>query len=269
VGAAFGVVRVAVMLVAGTGAGGLQALERRVVRGLVAGVLVVLLVAGGVMDDTPAARSARDPGPSRAEIARGTEGVAATTTTTLEPPALAPAPAAPTADPADEGLAAALPEVLLPGWPRAADDPKRRLGPLDLAAAAAAERDTPAERALLETRHFRRGHARAWRGPDGQVGYASVYEFATPADAAAYLVDGITTIEARGARIYDVAEPAPAGGKGFSQVAQAGAGTASTVSHGVVFVDGTRFFLVFVSADDSASVDPTLAARAAASVAGA
>lgn len=103
-------------------------------------------------------------------------------------------------------------------------------------------------------------------GPWCDVGYASVSEFVAPADAAAYLVDGVTTIEARGARVYDVAEPV--GGKGFSQVGEAAADEGSTVSHGVVFVDGERFFLVFVSGRDS-SVDPTLAAEAARSVAGA
>ena len=185
--------------------------------------------------------------------------------TGAEDQVLPPEVAAPAPDPLDAGLAAELPDTLLPGWTRADDDAARRLGPLDLAAAAAGAGEPSARRALLASRHFRRGHARGWRGPDGQVGYASVYEFASPADASAYLVDGTTTIEARGARVYDVA--APAGGKGFSQAGQRAEGEASTLSHGVVFVDGSRFFLVFVSGNDS-SVDPTVAAEAARSVAG-
>jgi hypothetical protein len=252
VGAAFGVARVVAMLMVGTRAGGLLRWERRVSLGLGAAVVGAVAVTGAFVDaGVPRARAA---------------------TTTTSAPELEAIPGAgeqalppvrPSAAPVDAELAARLPDVLLAGWTRAADDPARRLGPLDLAAAAAAEADTPAERALLETRHFRRGHARGWRGPDGQVGYASVYEFATSADAAAYLVDGTTTIEARGARVYDVTSPA--GGKGFSQAGQAAAGAASTVSHGVVFVEGARFFLVFVSGNDS-SVDPTVAAQAVASV---
>jgi hypothetical protein len=154
-----------------------------------------------------------------------------------------------------------LPDVLLPRWTRADDDPAKRLGPLDLAAAAAAEQDTPAERSLLETRHFQRGQARGWRGPDGQVGYASVYEFASPEDATAYLGDGILTISARDARVYDV--DSPSGAKGFSQAGRGDA--AGTVSHGVVFVRGARFVLVFVTGKDS-SVDPGDAAAAARAV---
>jgi hypothetical protein len=52
--------------------------------------------------------------------------------------------------------------------------------------------------------------------------------------------------------VYDA--PDIAGARGFSQVQRSDAG--STVSHGVVFVHGDRFYLVFVSARDSAaSVD--------------
>ena len=158
----------------------------------------------------------------------------------------------------DQGLGDALPAELLAGFTRVPDDPARRLGPLDLAAAASAEADRPAERSALETRHFRGGQARAWRAEDGRVAYASVYEFASPADAAAYLADGLTTIEARGARLYDIGPP-PLGGRAFSQAGQAASGSASTVSHGVVFTRGARFYLVFVSANDS-SVDPADAA---------
>ena len=276
VGAAFGLCRITAMLASGTRAGALQPRERRVSALLAAAVLVALaLVAAAVGDEDEVAGggavAARDaarrapadgdenPAPANvvdddAEDAGDDDAEATTTSVDVAASDLSTV------------LAARLPESLLPGWTRTPDGRSRRLGPLDLAAAAAAEADTPAERALLETRHFRRGHARGWRGPEGQVGYASVYEFATPADAAAYLVDGVTTIESRGARVYDVATPE--GGRGFSQAEQGAAGEGSTVSHGVVFVEGARFFLVFLSGKDS-SVDPTLAAEAARSVAGA
>jgi hypothetical protein len=263
VGACFGVVRVGVMLVAGTRAGAMQAAERRTTLALATAVVVVLVGAAGVVET---ATAPADPSPSTPAGTTTTDPEPGAAADEPRPPPVPPSTPTPPADPLDEALAAALPDVLLEGWTRAADDAERRLGPLDLAAAAAAESDDTAERALLETRHFRRGHARGWRGPDGQVGYASVYEFETGADARAYLVDGVLTIEARGARTYDVA--APAGGKGFSQAGQAAAGAGSTVSHGVVFVEESRFFLVFVSGNDS-SVDPTLAADAARSVAAA
>lgn len=260
VGAGFGGVRVVAMLAVGTRAGGLQERERQVSLGLASVVLVASVVVGATVEsEAPKTDPPKSTTTSELAAIAGAEDQPLPPDRAVTPP--------PPPDPLDAELGGALPEVLLAGWTRAADDPARRLGPLDLAAAAAAEADVPAERALLETRRFRRGHARGWRGPDGQVGYASVYEFAAPADAAAYLVDGITTIEARGARVYDVADPA--GGKGFSQAGQAAAGEGSTVSHGVAFVDGPRFFLVFVSATDSAGVDPTLAAEAARSVAGA
>jgi hypothetical protein len=98
------------------------------------------------------------------------------------------------------------------------------------------------------------------------VAYASVYEFATAADAAAYLNDGLTTIEARGARVYPV--ESPAGGRGFSQAERASSSAGSTVSHGVVFTSGARFALVFVTSRDS-SLGPADAAAAAAAVASA
>ena len=259
VGAAFGVVRVGAMLAAGTRAGAMAARERPVSLALALAVAAVLAVAGAAVEPEPDPPQTPTTPPTTV-----LEAIAAPEEQLL-PPVRETTTTGP-GEPVDAELAAALPDRLLPGWTRAEDDAARRLGPLDLAAAAAAEADTPAERALLETRHFRRGHARGWRGPDGQVGYASVYEFASPGDAQAYLVDGVTTIEGRGARVYDVATPT--GGRGFSQAGQPAAGQGSTVSHGVVFVDGARFFLVFVSGTDS-SVDVTLAAEAARSVAGA
>lgn len=261
VGATFGLGRILAMLAAGTRAGSWQAHERRSTIGSAVFVVVVAvgasLVAGTGDDpsdpDLTASREPSVPATSTAGRARTTPAPATSTT-------------APSTAPPDQGLGAVLPDEVLPGFARIADDPARRLGPLDLAAAAAIEADEPAERALLETRSFRAGHARAWRADPGKVAYASVYEFASPADAEAYRLDGLTTIEARGARLYDV--EAPAGGRGFSQAEQAHAGAGSTVAHGVTFVRGARFFLVFVTSPDS-SLGPGDAATAAAAVASA
>jgi hypothetical protein len=258
VGAVFGTSRVVVMLVAGTRAGRLQGRER-VVKAVVAVASIAAVAVAGRFVDVDA-RSSVPASAGAGLLSPSSSRLEATSSTTARPASAPPSSGVP-----DTGLGAALPEVLLPGWTRAEDDPARRLGPLDLAAAAAAERDAPAEQALLETRHFVRGHARGWRGPDGQVGYASVYEFATAADAAAYRADGLTTLESRGARVYDAGAPAPVGSRAFSQAGRAGPDAGSTVSHGVVFVDGARFALVFVSGRDS-GIDPGDAASAAASV---
>lgn len=260
VGATFGLARIVAMLVAGPRAGAWQSHERRWTIGLAAFVMAVVVgasLAAGEPDDAtdpadPSSRSSSVPGSSPARRATTTSAPATSTT-------------APPAAPPDRGLGALLPDEVLPGFDRIADDPARRLGPLDLAAAAAIESDEPAERALLETRCFQAGHARGWRAGE-KVAYASVYEFATPADAEAYRLDGLTTIEGRGARLYDV--EAPAGGRGFSQAEQAQTGAGSTVAHGVTFVRGARFFLVFVTSPDS-SLGPADAATAAGAVASA
>ncbi len=263
VGIVFGAARIAVMLAVGPRAGRLQRSERKAA--VVTGALVLAAVGGlgfGI-DVSP------EPGP-RALPDGDSFGRSVEARSAALPP-LAPtssvgsvAPASAEAPPTSQAERLALPETLLAGWTRAPDDPGRRLGPLDLAAAAEAEQDATAERALLETRHFVSGRSRGWRGPQGQVGYASVYAFASAADASAYLVDGVTTIEARGARVYDVASPP--GAKGFSQVERADPSAGSKVSHGVVFVRDVRFWLVFVTGRDS-SVDPGDAVTAAQSVA--
>jgi hypothetical protein len=250
VGALFGASRIVAMLAVGVRAGSLQRRERAV--SVAVGVAVVVAVAAlavGVDVDDRGAVAAPGLDPDDGTPAGRVLDPTADPTT----PTSAPTPPVAT----DEPLAAALPDVLLPGWTRAADDPAKHLGALDLAGAAAAEQDEMAERSVLETRHFQRGQARGWRGPDGQVGYASVYEFASPENASAYLVDGVTTISARGARLYDVASPT--GAQGFSQAGE------STVSHGVVFSRGARFVLVFVTGNDS-GVDPGDAAAAARAV---
>ena len=233
VGATFGATRVVVMLPVGTRAGGFRRSERvAVALGLVAAVGVSASVALVPDPDAPV-----DVADRPAPVAASRERVAPTTTTAI------------TAAPADAGLAAALLADLGGGYERLADDPARALGPLDLAAAARVEQDEPAERSLLETRHFEAGHSRAWRHDDGRVAYAAVYRFATPADAAAYLVDGFITLEGRGAAVYDVADPP--GARGFSQAA-ATEGT-SDVAHGVAFVRDRHFFLVVESATSSAA----------------
>jgi hypothetical protein len=148
-----------------------------------------------------------------------------------------------------------------PGFTRVPDDDRPGLGPLDLAAAAKAEADTSAERALLETRRFRGGRARAWRAADGDEAYAAVYEFADAAGAAAYLQDGLVTLEGRGAARYAVEEVADA--TGFSQAERRATG--AVTSHGVVFTRGARFFLVVVATarPDSTPGQAAALARAA------
>jgi hypothetical protein len=245
VGGLFGLSRVLVMLVAGTRAGRWQG-RPELAASVVVAALVLAALALAEERVLPPAQVSENRQPLSS-----TSASTSTTTTAPEPVA-------------DVGMGEALPAEVLPGWERIADSPGRHLGPLDLPAAAAAEKDEPAERALLETRHFVRGQARAWSASGARTAYAAAYEFASPADATAYLGDGLLTIEARGARVYDVADVA--GAHGFSQ---AGDGqqsdSASVVSHGLVFVRGPRFYLVFVSGPSSA-VTPDDARSAAAAV---
>jgi hypothetical protein len=262
VGATFGLGRVAAMLGAGTRAGALQRDERRWTIGLAAFAMAVVLAPAVVADSDEAEMPPRTgPGTQASRDAPVDPSYAGRVTAP-------PSTTAPVVAPPDRGLGALLPLEVLPGFERIPDDPARRIGPLDLATAAGVESDEPAERALLETRRFSSGHARAWRDGAGRVAYASVYEFASPADAEAYRGDGLTTIEGRGARLYDL--EVPAGGRGFSQAEQARAGAGSTVAHGVVFVRGARFFLVFVTSPDSSmgTADAAAVAGAVASTVG-
>ena len=141
----------------------------------------------------------------------------------------------------------ALADVLLPEvgpeYHRVHDDARPGLGPLDLEAAARAEADTSAERALLTTRGFRTGMARAWRNQAGDELYQAVYEFRDEAGAAAYLKDGLITLEGRAAELYPI-DGIP-GASGFSQAERRSTG--AVTSHGLVFVRGHRFFLLFAS----------------------
>ena len=148
-------------------------------------------------------------------------------------------------------LGALLPIDIGDGFEVLPPDSKRGTGALSLARAAALERDAAAERALLETRHFRSGFARAWKGSAGSVAYCAVYEFASATDADAYLVDGFITLEGRGVTVWDAASAGVPRARGFSHASEQSDG--STVSHGVTFVRANRFFLVLRSARNSAA----------------
>lgn len=146
-------------------------------------------------------------------------------------------------------------------YSRVADDQRPGLGSLDLDTAARVEADTSAERSLLATRGFRRGLARAWRTTAGDEVYQALYEFRDDAGAAAYLQDGLITLEGSGAERYPV-EGVP-GATGFSQAEARPTG--AVTSHGVVFVRAHRFFLVFASSSRPGTTPGSVAelARAA------
>jgi hypothetical protein len=232
-GAAFGVGRVLLMVVVAARVEGDMAARMATVRAreraggraaLVAAVVAVGVLLAACTDDKGA--GGRSP----------TEGSNAdATTTTRRPPDVAPEP--PVAVSADLLLADIGPEY------RRVPDDRAGLGPIDLAEAASAEADTPAETSLLLTRGFRGGVGRAWRTESGDEVYEAVYEFRDEPSAAAYMKDGLITLEGRGAQQYPV-EVVP-GSTGFSQAERRPAG--AVTSHGVVFVRGHRFFLVFVS----------------------
>ena len=250
-GAVFGLARVIVMVAVGPrAAGGGAGSAGRVERTVAAGGALALAVAATIT--LAVATPAATPDPVLAALMpeyrheRGQNEVSI-----------------PTAVPADTGLGAALPGDIGEGFEGLADDHDDGLGPLDLDTAVAVEEDPSAERALLETRRFRAGHARAWRaagrdGGNGLVVYAAVYRFASAEDAAAYLTDGFLTLESRGARVSDLA--GPPGARAFSQAASDDDG--SRVAHGVAFVRGDRFFLVFESSRTSAATAEHAAAVA-------
>lgn len=235
VGVGFGIVRVGVMVAAVHGREADMPGRMAFVRGrepglrratlLVGAVAAVALLAG--CTDAPEERGA------------AVSSTSTTTSTTAVSPAL-------------------VPDELVPGYARVPDDARPGLGPLDLDAAARVEADTSAERSVLATRRFRGGLARAWRSPEGDELYTAVYEFADDAGAAAYLQDGLVTLEGRAAEVYPV-EGLP-GATGFSQAERRAAG--AVTSHGVVFARGPRFHLVVV-ASARPGTTPTLAADAA------
>lgn len=243
VGALFGAARIIVMLTVGTRAGALRRSERFAVwSGPAVAVALVAFAVAAAPGDSRIGEAAE---PSRREAAERPAGSDDRSTTTATEPDAGPSTTIAT----DTDLEARLPTDVGPGFTRIDDDQNDALGPLDLAAAAAIEQDVQAERSLLETRHFERGHARAWRHADGRTAYVAAYRFGSTADAQAYLVDGFITLESRGARVYDLTEPA--GARGFSQAATRG--EASEVAHGVAFVRDDVFFLAVVTSPNSAA----------------
>jgi len=174
-----------------------------------------------------------------------------TPTLALEPEAT------PTTTPEDDALADLLLDETLPGFVDAGGDV------LDLDAAAAAESDPEAERALLETRRFVRGVDRRFTNADEEVVFLLAYEFAEAEGAAAYLVDGTETLLARGAEAFEV--PEVDGARGFTTREDA------FVAHAVAFTRGERWFLVLVgsevgtrTADEARQLAAEQAARAVA-----
>ncbi|MCU1376109.1 MAG: hypothetical protein JWO68_3395 [Actinomycetia bacterium] len=192
--------------------------ERPIAVGVAVAVAVLALAGCGGGDDPAAAAPRR-------------------TTTTLAPATSSTAPATPEVLTLDDALL----DDTLPGFHR--DDAAVGAGPLDLEAAARAEVDVDAERAVLETRGFVRGASRAWTGPDDDVAYLAIYEFADAEGAAAYLVDGTEHLGARGATRFDV--PPVVGARGFTTLDHDEDGTAFT-AHAISFTRGPRWFLVLL-----------------------
>lgn len=133
-------------------------------------------------------------------------------------------------------------------------------GPLDLDAAASAEDDPAAERALLETRGFERGSSRAWIDPGQDVVYIAIYDFVEAAGAAAYLADGSETLLARGASPFDV--PEVEGAVGFTTIEESAGGTFT--AHAVAFTRGEHWVLSLVGSPGSGRTPDDARAVAAA-----
>lgn len=133
-------------------------------------------------------------------------------------------------------------------------------GPLDLDAAASAEDDPAAERALLETRGFERGSSRAWIDPGQDVVYIAIYDFVDAAGAAAYLADGSETLLARGASPFDV--PEVEGAVGFTTIEESAGGTFT--AHAVAFTRGEHWVLSLVGSPGSGRTPDDARAVAAA-----
>jgi hypothetical protein len=157
--------------------------------------------------------------------------ISLTTTTVVQAPTTVPQ-APPYAE-----LAASLPESL-DGY--RIDTGAKATGSLDLNAAVVAESDHQGERALLETRHYKSGYARAFTNGMTHV-YLLAYRFGDANDASLYLTDGFINLYGKGASEYDVAEVP--GGRGFSQSTTIEGSPA--VVHGVAFTKDNRFFLAF------------------------
>jgi hypothetical protein len=250
VGATFALVRTAVtqLAVAGPAEGGAMSRRmagvRRADHPARTGVAVALvgLVLAAVL--TGCSRD-RDPAPA-SHVPLSADGTVSPTTTSTPP------------TPELRAMDDLLLDDALPGFHR--DDAAVGAGPLDLEAAARAEADVAAERSVLETRGFVRGLSRAWIGPDDEVAYVAVYAFARADGAAAYLVDGMEHVLARGATSFPVA--GIAGARGFTTVDDLG------TTHAVVFTVGPRWVLVLVGSpsgtkttDDAVGLASAQAAR--------
>jgi len=181
----------------------------------------------------------------RASSGGASPDISVTTTTVVHAPTTVPSSGV-YAD-----LAAALPESL-DGY--RVDTGAKATGALDLEAAVAAESDRSAERALLETRHYKSGYARAFTNGNNHV-YMLVYRFGGANDASLYMTDGMINLYGKGANEYDVADVP--GGKGFSRSTTYNGSPA--VVHGVTFTKDDRFFLVFTRSATTSS--PTEAAQ--------
>lgn len=243
VGATYAVVRTIVSWLAGEvttrrGPSGVHRLDGRVRLGVAMAVVAVALAAcsDGDPDEPGDERPSRSS--STSTSARELELEPTTTTTTT---------------PEEAALEALLlDDVGLEGF---GEGPG---GPLDLEAAAQAESDPEAERALLRTRRFVGGFERRFLNEEEHVVYLAVYEFAEGGDAAAYLVDGTETLTARAAEPFDVPID---GAVGFTTVEE------GFTAHFVAFTRGPRWFLVLVGSpagERTADEAIALAARQAA-----
>ena len=219
-GATFAVARTVTMWLAGTRARSLDGADRRIRVAIAALSLMALAACSGDDDDADAPRSTTSVSPTTIELEPAT-----TTTTTPED--------------------AALTDLLLtdapPGFERVRDDV------LDLDAAAAAEADSDAERALLETRGFVRGAARVWNDADDDVVFVTAYELGSKEQADLYLVDGAETLMARSATRFDASEIA--GAFGFTTREE------DFVAHAVAFTRDNRWFLVLVGSADGSRTE--------------
>lgn len=208
-GITFAVARTVTMWAVGTRARRWDGADRTI-RMAVAALVAVVALAGCSDDDDDASPSAPEPDVPSVDLEPST------TTTTPE----------------DTALNEVLLDDTIPGFERVRDDV------LDLDAAAAAEADPEAERALLETRGFVRGAARTWSGPGDDVAFLTAYELASADQADLYLVDGAETLTARGAERFAV--PEVPGAFGFTTT------EGTFVAHAVAFTRGSRWYLVLV-----------------------
>ncbi len=225
---------------------------------------VVVVPSTGSAPPPPVTRPTTTTDPVTTTTAPVTTTTAPVTTTTAPPPAdprlvsaLRPADLPPELPVDDLLLDAPVVAAVVPGAERAPDD-LLGTGPLDLDRAAAAEVDATAERALLETRGFRRGVSRAFTTPAGDTVYLQAYELRDADAAATYLVDGADMILARAGQPYEV-DGLP-GAMGFTQVDRAGGG--AFTAHGVAFAHDRLHLLVVVGSAEATRTPAEAAALA-------